>query len=81
MTTKYRLIPVSEVFLIVKLASFFLILSSVSVREQGFCPPLKTSWSIFTMRNNYLLRRMFGFLHNTLAELHWYLIRQKDYQQ
>lgn len=79
MTTKHQLIPVSEVLFIVKLASLFYNL--VSVRKQGFCPPLKISGSTFTMRNNYLLRRMFGFLSVTLAELGGYLICQEDYQQ
>lgn len=71
MTTKYQLIGVSEVFLIVKLASLFYNFVWCFCKETagGGCPLLKISWSIFAMRNNYPLRRMFGFLHIMLAEL------------
>lgn len=61
MTTKRQLIP--KCFSLWNLLHYFIILSSVSVRKREACPPLKISWSVLTVVNNYLLRRMFGFLH------------------
>lgn len=61
MTAKRQLIP--KCFSLWNLLHYFIILSSVSVRKREACPPLKISWSVLTVVNNYLLRRMFGFLH------------------